>query len=80
MATMQVMILAIVAIVVGVILISSTALTVSTNTATGAGGALENVSASAKTIYGLYDFLYALLGIGLIIGGFVAFFKAAKGA
>ena len=73
----QTMIVAIVTIIVGVILLTSTANTVAINTNTGATGALGNVGATAATIYGLYNFLYALLGVGLIIAGFVVFFKGA---
>jgi len=72
------MIVSIVVIVVGVILLTATAATIQSNTATGATKALENVSATAKVIYGLYDFLYALLGLGLIIGGFAGFFISLK--
>jgi len=68
------LIFGVIAIVVGVILITSQAVTIHDSTDTSTGKPLENVSASAKTMYGLYDFLWAVAGLGLIIGGLGLFF------
>jgi len=74
---MQQMIFAVLAIVVGVILITSQASTIATNTDTSAGSALseENVGSSAVSIYNLYNFIWAVAGLGLIVGGLVVFFS-----
>ena len=64
---MDAMIQGIVAILVGVILLTALAGTIHTQTDTT--GALNNVSASAKTLYNLYDLLWAVLGLVFIAGG-----------
>ena len=69
----SVLILGVVAVVVGVLLVTSQAPTITDNTNTDAGGALENVSESAKSIYGLYDFIWATAGLVLIVGGIALF-------
>lgn len=72
------MVLAVVGIIVGVILITSQATTINTNTNTQTNGNLENVSSSAKSIYGLYDFVWSIAGLVLIVGGLATFYHGAK--
>lgn len=63
----KVMISAIFALVL-VVLLTGIAPTITDNVATTSGAALENETATAKTIYGLYPFLFSLIGLFVIIG------------
>lgn len=56
-------------VIIGVVLITSLAITVNTNTQTDAGDALENVSGDAKSLYGLFDLIWAAGGLVLIVAG-----------
>jgi len=59
----------VIAVVIGVILITSQAVTVTDNTNTDATEALENVSNDSKSLYGLYDLVWAAGGLLLVVGG-----------
>lgn len=72
-------------VIIGVVLLTSLALTVNTSTAdnefnsTGddnAAGALENVSADAKSLYGLFDLIWAAGGLVLIVAGLFTIAKS----
>lgn len=66
---MEQLFVGIIAVVIGVILITSLATTINTNTNTASTKPLENVSQSAKALYGLYDLVWAALGLVFIVGG-----------
>ena len=61
--------LSVIFIIIGVVLLTSFAGTVHSQTDTSTGKALENVTANAKTIYTFYDLVWAALGLVFIIGG-----------
>lgn len=68
-AQMNRLFLSVIFIIIGVVLLTSFATTIHDSTVTTTGGALENVSANAKTLYGFYDLIWAALGLVFIIGG-----------
>ncbi len=64
------MITGIIGVIIGVILLTALAVTVTTNTDTStANASLENVSADASALYGLYDLVWAAGGLLLIVFG-----------
>ncbi len=72
------MITAVISVIIGVILITSLALTITDNTNTDATEPLENVSSDAKSLYGLYDLIWAAGGLLLIVFGLFAAVKGKK--
>ncbi len=58
-----------IAVIIGVVIITALALTVTENTDTSTGATLENVSQDAKSLYGLYDLVWAAGGLILIVAG-----------
>ncbi len=63
------LITAVISIIIGVILITALAVTVTDNTDTSGGAALENVSSDSQALYGLYDLVWAAGGLLLIVFG-----------
>lgn len=59
-------------VIIGVLLITALAPTINETTGTAAGDPLENVSGSAATLYALYDFIWAVGGLVLIVVGVIA--------
>lgn len=68
-------------VIIGVLLITALAPTINETSSTNAfnstgnenpAGALENVSGSAATLYALYDFIWAVGGLVLIVVGVIA--------
>ncbi len=59
MANVQALIL----LVVFILILTSLAPTIITNTDTSAGTSLENASSSSKAMFGLIEIMYVLLGI-----------------
>lgn len=59
---------AIVVIVIGISLITTTAVTVASDSANLEDN--DNLSATAQTIVAFIPLLYVLMGLGLVIGGF----------
>lgn len=68
----------IVFVLIGVLLLTSLAPTIHTQTNTASTGALENVSATSKTIYNLYDLIWAVAGLVFIVGGAFGLYKEMK--
>ena len=56
-------------VIIGVVLITALAVTVTDNTSTDTGDPLENVSGDAKSLYGLFDLVWAAGGLILIVAG-----------
>ena len=72
------LILAVVFLIVGITLLLGLAPSIHVLSATGANQALANVSDIAKFLYGLIDFLWAVLPIVLIAGSVMLFYSLAK--
>lgn len=58
---------AIIGIVIFVVVLTSLGSTVVDNTDTASGQSLENASATAKTMYGLIELLYPIIGVLVMI-------------
>jgi len=87
MANAQLIIAGVIAVVIGVILITSQAVTIQENTASNDfnasgvdedAGQLQNVSADALALYGLYDLVWAAGGLILTVAGIFAVAAGAK--
>ena len=74
---MEQIIYGIVAIVVGIVMLTSLGPTIVTSTATGTGKSLENASAVSKVMYGLIEFLYPIIGVLFMVGGGMAIGRTA---
>ena len=77
----------IVAIVVGVVMLTSLGPTIVTSTATNGqnatghnepAGQLADASGVSKVMYGLIEFLYPIIGVLFMVGGGMAIGKKAK--
>lgn len=83
---MEKMMFGVVALLIGILLLTSMAPTVSTETSVaknstggtlGTVGALVNLSGtSSATIYGLYDLMWAIFGLLLVAGGAFSLYKS----
>lgn len=68
-------------VIIGVLIITGLAPTISEAAGTGVNESLENVSGTAATIYQLYDFIWAVGGLVLLVLGVLgvaAGFKVIK--
>ena len=69
-------------VIIGVVLITALAVTVTDNTNTDSGSGLalnatlENVSGDAKSLYGLYDLVWAAGGLILVVAGLFTIAKS----
>lgn len=59
----------IIAVVIGIIILTSLGSTVVDNTATGVGTSLENASDTSKDMYSIIEIGYPMLGIMFMFGG-----------
>jgi drug/metabolite transporter (DMT)-like permease len=75
---MDAIIYGIIAIVIGVVMLTSFGGTIVTATATGTGKPLENASATSKTMYGMIELLYPIMGVLFMVGGAFSLGKGIK--